>query len=101
MTANHAVAAAIVFHPSNVPYQSGAVVALFPNQDAVKRAVVLEIVVSSQVVAVFSVYPAPLAAVANAPAVALAPAVQRYVRVAVVQSPVGMLAVYVANIFFL
>lgn len=81
MTANHAVAVAAVFHPSNAaPYQSGAVVALAPNQIAVKRVAVLEIVVLSHVVAILGVqlvHLAPLAAVANAPALALAQAVQR------------------------
>ncbi|KAH1201102.1 Guanine nucleotide-binding protein subunit gamma 3 [Glycine max] len=75
------VAVAVVFHPSNAaPYQSGAVVALAPNQIAVKRVVVLEIVVLSHVVAILGVqlvHLAPLAAVANAPALALAQAVRR------------------------
>ncbi|CAJ1940518.1 unnamed protein product [Sphenostylis stenocarpa] len=74
-------AVAVVFLPSNAaPYQSGAVVALAPNHFAVKRAVVLEIVVLFQVVAILGVqlvHLAPLAAVANAPALALAQAVQR------------------------
>ncbi|KAL5182802.1 hypothetical protein HKD37_17G046840 [Glycine soja] len=74
------VAVAVVFHPSNAaPYQSGAVVALAPNQIAVKRVVVLEIVVLSHVVAILGVqlvHLAPLAAVANAPALALAQAVR-------------------------
>ncbi|RZB55275.1 hypothetical protein D0Y65_044903 [Glycine soja] len=73
-------AVAVVFHPSNAaPYQSGAVVALAPNQIAVKRVVVLEIVVLSHVVAILGVqlvHLAPLAAVANAPALALAQAVR-------------------------
>ncbi|KAH1216376.1 Guanine nucleotide-binding protein subunit gamma 3 [Glycine max] len=77
------VAVAAVFHPSNAaPYQSGAVVALAPNQIAVKRVAVLEIVVLSHVVAILGaqlVHLAPLAAVANAPALALAQAVQRRV----------------------
>lgn len=77
MTANHAVAVAAVFHPSNAPYQNGAVVALVPNQIAVKIAVVWEIVVLSQVVAILGVHLALLAAVANAPALALAQPVQR------------------------
>jgi len=81
VTANHAVAVAVVFHPSNAaPYQSGAVAALAPNHISVKRAVVLEIVVLSHVVAILGVqlvHLAPLAAVANAPAHALAQAVRR------------------------
>lgn len=81
VTANHAVAVAVVFHPSNAaPYQSGAVAALAPNHISVKRAVVLEIVVLFHVVAILGiqlVHLAPLAAVANAPALALAQAVQR------------------------
>ncbi|RDX84672.1 Guanine nucleotide-binding protein subunit gamma 3, partial [Mucuna pruriens] len=73
------VAVAVVFHPSIAPYQSGAVVALAPNYIAVKRVVVLEIVVLSHVVAILGVqlvHLALLAAVANAPALALAQAVQ-------------------------
>lgn len=100
MTANHAVAVAVVFPPSSAaPYQSGAVVALAPNQIAVKRVVVLGIVVLSHVVAILGVqlvHLAPLVAVANAPALALAQPVLRLAHVAVVQSHVGIL-VYVAK----
>lgn len=77
MTANLAAAAAAVFHPSNAPYQNGVVVALVPNQIAVKIAVVWEIVVLSQVVAILGVHLTLLVAVANAPALALAQPVQR------------------------
>lgn len=79
MTANHAVpvVAAVVFHPSIVHYQSGAVVALVQNHIAVKIAVVWENVVLSQVVANLGSHHAPLAAVANALALVLAQSVQR------------------------
>jgi hypothetical protein len=81
VTVNHAVVAvaATVFHPSVVPYLSGtvAVVSLVPNQIAVNKALVREIVVLFQLVAILGVQHALLYAVANAPALALAQLVQR------------------------
>ncbi|PNY16669.1 guanine nucleotide-binding protein subunit gamma 3-like [Trifolium pratense] len=87
MTVNHAAAAVVavaatVFHHSVVvaPYLSGAVavVSLVPNHPiAVNIAVVREIVVLFQVVAILGVHHALLYAVANAPALVLAQLVQR------------------------
>ncbi|MCH93707.1 hypothetical protein A2U01_0014660, partial [Trifolium medium] len=85
-TVNHAAAAVVavaatVFHHSVVaPYLSGAVavVSLVPNHPiAVNIAVVREIVVLFQVVAILGVHHALLYAVANAPALVLAQLVQR------------------------
>lgn len=91
--ANHTVAV-VVFHLWSVPYQI-VVVTQVENHIAIERAVVAKMVVLSQVVATFRVL-FLIAAVANS--LAFAQAVQRFALVAVVQSPVGALAVHVANI---
>ncbi|TKY54411.1 Guanine nucleotide-binding protein subunit gamma 3 [Spatholobus suberectus] len=97
------IAVAVVFHPSiAAPYQSGAVVALAPNHIAVKRAVVLEIVVLSQEVAILGVQlvhlAPPLAAVANAPALAPAQAVQRLCTIWILEANVVAPLVIVGQI---
>ncbi|RDY03491.1 Guanine nucleotide-binding protein subunit gamma 3, partial [Mucuna pruriens] len=90
-TANHAIAAvAVVFHLSI------ALAALVEYHIAAKIAVVAKIVAFSQVAIFGGLF--PLAAFANALALALAQPVLRFAHVAVVQIPVGTLAPHVASI---
>ncbi|RYR77270.1 hypothetical protein Ahy_A01g001722 isoform A [Arachis hypogaea] len=84
--------AAAVLVPDQSAVNGGggaASVALVLNQNAAKVAAASETAAFSQAVAVFSVHLALLAAVANAPALVLAPVVPRYTLVAAVQSPFG------------
>ncbi|MED6156103.1 hypothetical protein PIB30_011563 [Stylosanthes scabra] len=69
-------AAVLVSDQSAANGGGAASVALVLNQNAAKVAAASETVASSQAVAVFSVHLALLAAVANAPALVLAPVVQ-------------------------
>ncbi|RYR11354.1 hypothetical protein Ahy_B04g068908 [Arachis hypogaea] len=84
--------AAAVLVPDQSAVNGGggaASVALVLNQNAAKVAAASETAAFSQAVAVFSVHLALLAAVANAPALVLAPVVPRYTLAAAVQSPFG------------